>query len=77
MLLLMRSDLKGRGVAIPQSRLPLYVDAQAGTPRPTLVAKAREVAQLLGIDTLDVNVNAIMDMVMFQADDLRKMERKQ
>lgn len=73
-LLVMRSDLRGRGVAIPKGRLPLYVDEKAGTARPTLVAKAREIAQLIGIDTLDVNVNNIMDMVLFQADDLRKME---
>ena len=76
-LILMKADLRGRSIAIPQSRLHLYVDEKAGMPTPRLAAKAREVALLVGIDPLDVNITAIMDMVMFQAPELLKMKRAQ
>lgn len=76
-MLLVRPDWKGRAFAIQKSRIHLYVDADAGAPTLLLASKAQEIAKHLGIDPLNVNINDIMDMVIFHADDLLKMESQQ
>jgi hypothetical protein len=76
-LVLFHADKMGRSFGIQQSRIDLYVDFETGSARLALAAKAQEAARHMGIDPIDANVNAIMDMIMFQAEDLKKMPRGQ
>jgi len=73
-MLIMRADFKGRTFGIPKDRIGLYVDEKLGAARPALVAKAQEIVKHIGVDPLNTNINDVIDMVLFQAPDLLKME---
>lgn len=63
-----------RQFAIQQSRIEKYVTAE-GAPTPTLAARALEIAKMFALDTTEMTVNAIMDIIIEQAGDLRAMKQ--
>lgn len=63
----------GRGFAITKSRIGRYVTLPEGLPTVALTVKAREVAMNMGLDTTEMTLNAIIDVVIAQAAELTAM----
>lgn len=63
----------GKGFVIPLSRLPLYVDDEAGTATPRLAEVARKAALRLGLDETAPTISLLCDVILLGVPDLCAM----